>query len=192
MTVGIAFLGWCCWSEGLAPLGLGEDDAVLGGGCSSIRDRPPGACHCSPAAAPTAVRAMLGTLMVLNVYFVISPAKREMVKARRKAAGPIRRYGAMGRRVGAHTPFTYLCVHDDQQPYAGSTATSGTGSADPDPVSGALIRVWFGSATRGNANPLGLAAGLCAGAEAPLACRARRRISARPQLCRGSAILQAR
>ena len=74
--------------------------------------------------------AMLGTIMVLNVFFVIIPGQRELVQAKQR--GPHARPDARAARQAAlgaqHLFHAAGAVHHDQQPLRGPLRrTSGTG-----------------------------------------------------------------
>ena len=53
---------------------------------------------------------MLGVIMVLNVYFVIIPGQRELVKAKQEGRTPDPKYGAMGRQRSVHNTYFTLPV----------------------------------------------------------------------------------
>ncbi len=105
---------------------------------------------------------MLGTIMVLNVYFVIIPGQRELVKAKEEGRTPDPKYGLMGRQRSVHNTyftlpvlFTMISNH-----YAGLYGHEWNWVLlILISVAGALIRVWFVQRHKGNANPLVLAAG---------------------------------
>ena len=107
--------------------------------------------------------AMLGTIMVLNVYFVIIPGQRELVKAKEEGRTPDPKYGLMGRQRSVHNTyftlpvlFTMISNH-----YAGLYGHEWNWVLLLlISVSGALVRVWFVQRHKGNQNPLVLAAGL--------------------------------
>lgn len=54
--------------------------------------------------------AMLGTIMVANVFFVIIPGQRQMVAAKRSGAEPDPRYGIAGKLRSTHNTFFTLPV----------------------------------------------------------------------------------
>ena len=105
---------------------------------------------------------MLGTIMVLNVYFVIIPGQRELVKAKEEGRTPDPKYGAMGRQRSVHNTyftlpvlFTMISNH-----YAGLYGHEWNWVLlILISVAGALIRVWFVQRHKGNPDPLVLAAG---------------------------------
>jgi uncharacterized membrane protein len=101
--------------------------------------------------------------MVLNVYFVIIPGQRELVKAKEDGRTPDPKYGAMGRQRSVHNTyftlpvlFTMISNH-----YAGLYGHPWNWVLlITISLSGALVRVWFVQRHKGNADPLVLAAGL--------------------------------
>ncbi len=166
IAIGLAFLvlGWLVY-DGLCRSAFGEDDAVLGGLLFLYCTIAAWAlCHLfSGRGAYLHFGAMLGTIMVLNVYFVIIPGQRELVKAKEEGRAPDPKYGAMGRQRSVHNTyftlpvlFTMISNH-----YAGVYGHPWNWvlliliSA-----AGALVRVWFVQRHKGDANPLVLAAGL--------------------------------
>ena len=106
---------------------------------------------------------MLGTIMVLNVYFVIIPGQRELMRAKEEGRKPDPRFGAMGRQRSVHNTyftlpvlFTMISNH-----YAGLYGHKWNWVLlILISVSGALVRVWFVQRHKGNQNPLVLASGL--------------------------------
>ena len=106
---------------------------------------------------------MLGVIMVLNVYFVIIPGQRELVKAKQEGRIPDPKYGLMGRQRSVHNTyftlpvlFTMISNH-----YAGLYGHEWNWVLLlMISVAGALIRVWFVQRHKGNQNPLVLASGL--------------------------------
>ena len=157
-------LGWLVY-DGLCRSAFGEDDAVLGGLLFLYCTIAAWAlCHLfSGRGAYLHFGAMLGTIMVLNVYFVIIPGQRELVKAKEEGRKPDPKFGAMGRQRSVHNTyftlpvlFTMISNH-----YAGLYGHPWNWvlliliSA-----AGALVRVWFVQRHKGDANPLVLAAGL--------------------------------
>ena len=166
IAIGLAFLagGWLVY-DALCRSALGEDEMALGGilfvFCTAAAW---GLCSIfSGRGAFIHFGAMLGTIMALNVYFVIIPGQRELVKAKEEGRAPDPRHGFVGRQRSVHNTyftlpvlFTMISNH-----YAGI-------SGHPWnwvllimlSASGALIRVWFVQRHKGNANPLVLASGL--------------------------------
>ena len=164
--IGLAFLagGWLVY-DALCRSALGEDEIALGAVLFVLSAAAAWAlCNIfSGRGAFIHFGAMLGTIMALNVYFVIIPGQRELVKAKEEGRAPDPRHGLVGRQRSVHNTyftlpvlFTMISNH-----YAGIYG---------HPwnwvlllmlsVSGALIRVWFVQRHKGNANPLVLASGL--------------------------------
>ena len=166
IAIGLAFLavGWLVY-DGLCRSAFGEDDAVLGGLLFLYCAIAAWAlCHLfSGRGAYLHFGAMLGTIMVLNVYFVIIPGQRELVKAKQEGRTPDPKYGAMGRQRSVHNTyftlpvlFTMISNH-----YAGLYGHAWNWVLlILISLSGALIRVWFVQRHKGNADPLVLGAGL--------------------------------
>ncbi len=105
--------------------------------------------------------AMLGTIMVANVFFVIIPGQRELVQATREGRVPAAAYGIKAKQRSVHNTyftlpvlFTMISNH-----YAGAyghefnwlilIAIS---------AAGALVRVWFVQRHFGKAGPMPLVA----------------------------------
>ena len=136
--------------------------------------------------------AMLGTIMALNVYFVIIPGQRELVKAKEEGRTPEPKHGLMGRQRSVHNTYFTLPVlftmisdhfaglYGHQWNWVLLLLMS---------VSGALVRVWFVQRHKGNANPLVLGSGLVVLAITALVSASPRPTSGRPRLCRGPADL---
>jgi uncharacterized membrane protein len=106
---------------------------------------------------------VLGTIMALNVYFVIIPGQRELVKAKEEGRTPDPKFGLIGRQRSVHNTyftlpvlFTMISNH-----YAGLYGHEWNWVLLlMISVAGALIRVWFVQRHKGDPNPLVLAAGL--------------------------------
>jgi len=126
--------------------------------------------------------ATLGTMMVANVFFVIIPGQREMVKAKQQGRAPDPVFGARGKQRSVHnTYFTLPVLFAMISNHYAVTY----GAARPALVlialsaAGALIRAWFVARHKahergGRTSPLPLALGLLllAGAAFALAPRA--------------------
>jgi len=112
--------------------------------------------------------ATLGTMMVANVFFVIIPGQREMVRAKQEGRAPDPMYGLRGKQRSVHnTYFTlpvlfamisnhYAMAYGAVHPALVLIAMS---------VAGALIRAWFVARHRahergGKTSPVLLAVGL--------------------------------
>ena len=164
--IGLAFLvgGWLVY-DALCRSALGEDEVALG--CILFvlcAAAAWGLCHLfSGRGAFIHFGAMLGTIMALNVYFVIIPGQRELVRAKEEGRAPDPRHGLVGRQRSVHN--TYFTL-----PVLFTMISNHTAGISGHPwnwvllmmlsVSGALIRVWFVQRHKGNANPLVLASGL--------------------------------
>jgi uncharacterized membrane protein len=166
IAIGLAFLvgGWLVY-DGLCRSAFGADDAVLGGLLS---------LYCAVSAwalcqlfsgrgAYIHFGAMLGVIMVLNVYFVIIPGQRELVKAKQEGRTPDPVHGVRGRQRSVHNTyftlpvlFTMIANH-----YAGLYGHAWNWVLLlMISLAGALVRVWFVQRHKGSQNPLVLAAGL--------------------------------
>jgi len=166
ILIGLAFLagGWLFY-DALCRSAFGEDDAVLGGLLALFCAVAAWAlCHLfSGRGAYLHFGAMLGVIMVLNVYYVIIPGQRELVKAKQDGRTPDPVHGLRGRQRSVHnTYFTlpvlftmisnhYAGLYGHQWNWVLLLMIS---------VAGALIRVWFVQRHKGNQNPLVLASGL--------------------------------
>ena len=62
--------------------------------------------------------AILGTIMVANVFFVIIPGQKQMVAAAARGEAPDPRHGIRGKQRSVHNTYFTLAgaVRDDQQP----------------------------------------------------------------------------
>lgn len=157
-------IGWLVY-DGLCRSAFGDDEAVLGGLLFLFCAAAAWAlCHVfSGRGAYIHFGAMLGTIMALNVYFVIIPGQRELVKAKEEGRTPDPKYGLMGRQRSVHNTyftlpvlFTMISNH-----YAGLYGHEWNWVLLlMISVAGALIRVWFVQRHKGDPNPLVLASGL--------------------------------
>jgi uncharacterized membrane protein len=171
IAIGLAFMvgGWVVY-DGLCRSAFGEDDAVLGGLLFLYCAVAAWAlCHLfSGRGAYLHFGAMLGVIMVLNVYFVIIPGQRELVKAKEEGRTPDPKYGAMGRQRSVHNTyftlpvlFTMISNH-----YAGLYGHEWNWVLLlMISLAGTLVRVWFvqrhfARRNGGDPNPLVLASGL--------------------------------
>ncbi len=160
IAIGLAFLagGWLVY-DWLCKSAFGEDEAVLGGllflFCTAAAW---GLCQIfSGRGAFLHFGAMLGTIMVLNVYFTIIPGQKELVKAKEAGRIPDPRHGLIGRQRSVHNTyftlpvlFTMISNH-----YAGLYGHPWNWVLLMGlTVASALIRVWFVQRHKGNANPL--------------------------------------
>jgi uncharacterized membrane protein len=123
-----------------------------------------GLCHVfSARGAFIHFGAMLGTIMVLNVYFVIMPGQRAMVAAAEQGKIPDARPGLRAKQRSVHnTYFTlpvlfamisthYAMLYGSRYNWAVLLAVS---------IAGALIRIFFVARHKGRASPLPLASGI--------------------------------
>jgi uncharacterized membrane protein len=130
--------------------------AVLGAGAAY------GLCHVFPGrAAFLHFGAMLGTIMVLNVYFVIIPGQQRMVASAREGRAPDPADGARGKQRSVHnTYFTlpavftmisnhYAWIFGHPWNWLALIAIS---------LAGAFIRVYFVARHKGAASPWPMAA----------------------------------
>jgi uncharacterized membrane protein len=166
VAIGLAFLvgGWLFY-DFLCRSAFGEDDLVLGGLLFLYCIAAAWAlCHIfSGRGAYLHFGAMLGVIMALNVYYVIIPGQRELVKAKQEGRTPDPKHGLMGRQRSVHNTyftlpvlFTMISNH-----YAGLYGHPWNWVLLlMISLAGALVRVWFVQRHKGNPNPLVLAAGL--------------------------------
>jgi uncharacterized membrane protein len=166
IAIGLAFLvaGWLFY-DWLCRSAFGEDEALLGAVLAVYCAVAAWAlCHIfSGRGAYIHFGAMLGVIMVLNVYFVIIPGQKELVKAKEEGRKPDPRFGLMGRQRSVHNTyftlpvlFTMISGH-----YAGLYGHEWNWMLlILISVAGALIRVWFVQRHKGQQDPLVLAAGL--------------------------------
>ena len=164
LGIGSLVVGWLVY-DGLCRSAFGNDDAVLGGLLFLFCAAAAWAlCQVfSGRGAYIHFGAMLGTIMALNVYFVIIPGQRELVKAKEEGRTPDPKFGLTGRQRSVHNTyftlpvlFTMISNH-----YAGLYGHEWNWVLLlMVSVAGALIRVWFVQRHKGDPNPLVLAAGL--------------------------------
>ncbi|SJZ72444.1 Uncharacterized membrane protein [Enhydrobacter aerosaccus] len=166
IAIGLAFLagGWLVYDL-LCRSAFGEDDLILGGLLFLYCIFAAWAlCHLfSGRGAYIHFGAMLGVIMALNVFFVIIPGQRELVKAKEEGRTPDPRFGLRGRQRSVHNTyftlpvlFTMISNH-----YGGLYGHKWNWVLlVMISVAGALVRVWFVQRHKGNANPLVLASGL--------------------------------
>jgi uncharacterized membrane protein len=159
LVVGWLFYDWLCRSA------FGQDELMLGGLIALYCVIAAWLlCHLfSGRGAYLHFGAMLGVIMVLNVWAVIIPGQRELVKAKQEGRVPDPKYGLMGRQRSVHNTyftlpvlFTMISNH-----YAGLYGHEWNWVLLlMISLAGALIRVWFVQRHKGQQNPLVLAAGL--------------------------------
>jgi len=164
--IGAAFIagGWLVY-DGLCRSGLGKDELLLGLILFALTSFAAwGLCHLfSGRGAFIHYGAMLGTIMVFNVFFVIIPGQRELVIAKQQGRAPDPSHGLKGRQRSVHNtyftlPVLFTMVSNHHAFVTGHAwnwliliALS---------FAGAMIRLWFVLRHRGTASPLPLAAGL--------------------------------
>lgn len=166
IAISAAFLvaGWLVY-DGLCRSAFGDDEVVLGGLVALYCAVSAWAlCHIfSGRGAYLHFGAMLGVIMVLNVWAVIIPGQRELVKAKQEGRTPDPRHGLRGRQRSVHNTyftlpvlFTMISNH-----YAGLYGHAWNWVLLlMISLAGALIRVWFVQRHKGRQDPLVLAAGL--------------------------------
>jgi uncharacterized membrane protein len=113
ITIGIAFLagGWVVY-DGLCRSPLGRDSGALGAVLAVLLSAAAWAlCHLfSGRGAYMEFGAMLGTIMVANVFFVIIPAQRALVRAKQENRQPDARAGIAAKLRSTHNTYFTLPV----------------------------------------------------------------------------------
>jgi uncharacterized membrane protein len=113
IAIGVAFLpvGWLVY-DGLCRSPLGRSNAALGAVIAVLLGIAAWAlCHLfSGRGAYMEFGAMLGTIMVANVFFVIIPGQRELVRAKLAGSSPDPRYGIAGKLRSTHNTYFTLPV----------------------------------------------------------------------------------
>ena len=113
VAIGIAFLagGWGVY-DGLCRSALGRNGPLLAGVLAVVLSAAAwGLCHLfSGRGAYMEFGAMLGTIMVANVFFVIIPGQRELVRAKRENREPDPAYGVAGKLRSTHNTYFTLPV----------------------------------------------------------------------------------
>jgi uncharacterized membrane protein len=173
ITIASTFLagGWFAY-DALCRSPLGRDDRVIGGlvallACAAAW----GLCALfSGRGAYIVFGAMLGTIMVANVFFVIIPGQREMVKAKRdgRALDPV--YGLRGKQRSVHNtyftlPVLFAMISNHYAMTYGAKHNAVVLIAMS--IAGVGIRAWFVARHKahvrgGRTSPLTLALGLLA------------------------------
>ncbi|SEQ73467.1 Uncharacterized membrane protein [Solimonas aquatica] len=147
--IGLGFLlgGWLIY-DALCRSPLGRHERVLGALLALLLSAAAYAlCHLfSGRGAYLQFGAMLGTIMVANVFFVIIPGQRELVRAKREGREPDPIHGLRGKQRSVHnTYFTlpvllvmisnhYAMSYGAKYNWAVLIALT---------LAGALIRAWF-------------------------------------------------
>jgi uncharacterized membrane protein len=113
IAIGVGFIvcGWLVY-DFLCRSALRRDGAALGGLLALILSAAAFAlCHVfSGRGAFIEFGAMLGAIMVANVFFVIIPAQRQMVQAKREGREPDPAVGARGKLRSVHNTYFTLPV----------------------------------------------------------------------------------
>ncbi|MCW5774451.1 MAG: urate hydroxylase PuuD [Rhodospirillaceae bacterium] len=107
--------------------------------------------------------AIIGTIMVANVFFVIIPGQRELVKAKQEGRLPDPIHGQRGKQRSVHnTYFTLPVLFTMISSHYGMTYGHRYNWLILVAISlaGALIRVWFVLRHKGRASPIPLVLGL--------------------------------
>ncbi len=163
--------GWLAY-DALCRSPLGRDDRVIGGlvallACAAAW----GLCALfSGRGAYIVFGAMLGTIMVANVFFVIIPGQREMVKAKRDGRAPDPVYGLRGKQRSVHNtyftlPVLFAMISNHYALTYGAKHNAIVLIAMS--IAGVGIRAWFVARHKahergGRTSPLALALGLLA------------------------------
>jgi uncharacterized membrane protein len=113
IAIGVAFLagGWLIY-DGLCRSPLGRNGRILGAVLAVLLAAAAwGLCHLfSGRGAYMEFGAMLGTIMVANVFFVIIPGQRELVRAKQEGREPDPKYGIAGKLRSTHNTYFTLPV----------------------------------------------------------------------------------
>ena len=162
--LGSLVLGWLIY-DGLCRSPLGRNDRQLGLAVAMLAAAAAwGLCHVfSGRGAFIHYGAMLGTLMVANVFFVIIPGQRELIKAKLAGREPDPAPGLKARQRSLHnTYFTlpviftmmsnhYAMVFNHSYNWVLLIAIS---------IAGAAIRVYFVARHKGHASPAPIVLGM--------------------------------
>jgi uncharacterized membrane protein len=113
ITLGVAFLvgGWLIY-DGLCRSALVRNGPALGAVLAALLTAAAwGLCHLfSGRGAYLEFGAMLGTIMVANVLFIIIPGQRELVSAKRAGREPDPRHAVAGKLRSTHNTYFTLPV----------------------------------------------------------------------------------
>lgn len=162
ISAGIVVGGWLIY-DGLCRTRLVDNDALFGGVLFLlVAVLAWGLCQLfSGRAAYIHFGAVLGTIMVANVFFVIIPGQKKMVAAAARGEAPDPLPGIRGKQRSVHnTHFTlpvlftmisnhYAVTYGHRYNWLILVAIA---------LAGALIRIWFVARHRGSAAPLPAAA----------------------------------
>ncbi|HSE13050.1 MAG TPA: urate hydroxylase PuuD [Rudaea sp.] len=180
IAIAVAFLagGWLVYDL-LCRSALGRNDRALGLAVALLAGAAAwGLCALfSGRGAYVVFGAMLGTIMVANVFFVIIPGQREMVKARREGRAPDPVYGLRGKQRSVHNtyftlPVLFAMISNHYAMTYGARHNALVLIAMS--IAGVCIRAWFVARHNarergGRTSPLTLALGLLALAAVALA-----------------------
>jgi uncharacterized membrane protein len=111
LSLGLLVGGWLVY-DGLCRSPLGRSGGVLAALIGAfLCGAAYGLCHVfSGRGAFIQFGAMLGTIMVANVYFVIIPGQREMVRAKQEGRELDPRFGLRGKQRSVHNTYFTLPV----------------------------------------------------------------------------------
>ena len=165
--------GWLVYDL-LCKSPLGKSDAVLGGVLFVLTVAAAWAlCQVlSGRGAYIHFGAMLGTIMVANVFFVIIPGQKELVRAKVEGREPDPVHGVRGKQRSVHnTYFTLPVLFTMMSSHYAMTYGQARNWLILAAISfaGAAIRVYFVSRHKGRASPLPALAGIVALAAVALA-----------------------
>lgn len=160
--IGVLVAGWIVYDL-LCRSPLGRHDAALGGVIFLLTIFAAwGLCQLfSGRGAYIHFGAMLGTIMVANVFFVIIPGQRELVKAKQEGRAPDPAPGLRAKQRSVHNtyftlPVLFVMISNHYamtyaHPYNWVILVIIS-------LAGALIRVYFVARHKGSASPLPMAA----------------------------------
>lgn len=171
IAIALGFLagGWLVYDT-LCRSALGRNDLALGAVVSLLACAAAwGLCALfSGRGAYIVFGATLGTIMVANVFFVIIPGQREMVKATRDGRAPDPVYGLRGKQRSVHNtyftlPVLFAMISNHYALTYGAKHNALVLIAMS--IAGACIRAWFVARHKarergGRTSPLSLALGL--------------------------------
>ena len=175
IAIGVGSLagGWLVYDL-LCKSPLGKSDAVLGGVLFALTLAAAwGLCQVfSGRGAYIHFGAILGTIMVANVFFVIIPGQKELVRAKVEGREPDPVHGVRGKQRSVHnTYFTLPVLFTMISSHYAMTYGHARNWLILAAISfaGAAIRVYFVSRHKGRAAPLPVLAGIVALAAVALA-----------------------
>ena len=156
--------GWLVYDL-LCKSPLGKNDAVLGGVLFVLTVAAAwGLCQVfSGRGAYIHFGAMLGTIMVANVFFVIIPGQKELVRAKVEGREPDPAHGMRGKQRSVHnTYFTLPVLFTMMSSHYAMTYGHARNWLILAAISfaGAAIRIYFVSRHKGHASPLPALAGI--------------------------------